>query len=170
MLATSGQTGATEAIMLAHGFPAALLAGLARHGLVTEAIGTMRAGARVIQVRRLSITAVGRLALATALRRRPLQDMRRKGEITLPQIKRKWPHHVAISADKVRGVRNSEIVWSLAETLSAAPRPYAVRRDEATLWYSALLSWRTRRRSPSGSAGSACRAPATHDGSTPSGQ
>jgi hypothetical protein len=29
MLATSGPTGATEAIMPAHGFPAALLAGLA---------------------------------------------------------------------------------------------------------------------------------------------
>jgi hypothetical protein len=58
---------------------------------------------------------------------------RRKGEITLPQIKRKWPHHVALSADKVRGVRNSEIVWSVAAGLSAAPRPYAVRRDEGDL-------------------------------------
>jgi hypothetical protein len=33
----------------------------------------------------------------------------------------------------VRGVRNSEIVWSFAATLSAAPRPYAVRRDEGDL-------------------------------------
>jgi hypothetical protein len=69
MLATSGPTGATEAIMLAHGFPAALLAGLARNGLVTGAVGTVRAGARVLQVRRLSITNAGRRALADALTR-----------------------------------------------------------------------------------------------------
>jgi hypothetical protein len=55
---------------------------------------------------------------------------RRKGEITLPQIKRKWPHHVALSAEKVRGVRNSEIVWSFAGALSAAPRPYSLRRGD----------------------------------------
>ena len=55
---------------------------------------------------------------------------RRKGEITLPEIKRKWPYHVALSADKVRGVRNRQIVWSFAETLSAAPRPYFLRRND----------------------------------------
>jgi hypothetical protein len=55
---------------------------------------------------------------------------RRKGEITLPQIKREWPYHVALAADKVRGARNSEIVWGFALTLSAAPRPYSLRRDE----------------------------------------
>jgi hypothetical protein len=53
----------------------------------------------------------------------------RKGEITLPDIKRHWPHHVALLADKVRGVMNSQIVWSLAETLSAAPRPYSLRHN-----------------------------------------
>jgi hypothetical protein len=71
MLATSGPTGATEAIMLAHGFPTALLAELTRNGLATGSIGTVRAGARVIQVRRLSITAAGRLALNESQRRRP---------------------------------------------------------------------------------------------------
>jgi len=55
---------------------------------------------------------------------------RRKGEVTVPEIKRKWPHHVALSADKVRGVMNSQVVWSFARTLSAAPRPYALRRDD----------------------------------------
>jgi hypothetical protein len=52
----------------------------------------------------------------------------RKGEITLPEIKRKWPHHVALSADKV-GLANSELVWTFARELSAAPRPYTVRND-----------------------------------------
>jgi hypothetical protein len=55
---------------------------------------------------------------------------RRKGEITLPDIKRHWPHHVALPANKVRGAMNSQIVWSFAETLSAAPRPYPLRRDD----------------------------------------
>jgi hypothetical protein len=58
---------------------------------------------------------------------------RRKGEISRPEIKRKWPYHVALPADKVRGVRNSELVWSLAKELSAAPRPYAVHRDGGDL-------------------------------------
>ena len=58
---------------------------------------------------------------------------RRKGEVTLPDMKRHWPHHVALSADKVRGVTNSETVWSFAATLSAAPRPYSLRRDDAEL-------------------------------------
>ncbi len=55
----------------------------------------------------------------------------RKGEVTLPQIKRKWPHHVALPADKVRGVRNSEVVWGFATTLSAAPRPYSLRGGDS---------------------------------------
>jgi hypothetical protein len=50
----------------------------------------------------------------------------RKGEISLPQIKRKWPYHVALSAERVRGVKNSQIVWNFAKALSAAPRPHAV--------------------------------------------
>jgi hypothetical protein len=53
----------------------------------------------------------------------------RNGEITLP-IKRHWPHHVALLADKVRSVMNSQIVWSFAESLSAAPRPHSLRRDD----------------------------------------
>jgi hypothetical protein len=57
---------------------------------------------------------------------------RRKGAITLPDIKRHWPHHVALPADKVRGVMNSNIVWSFAATLSAALRPYAVHGDSGS--------------------------------------
>jgi hypothetical protein len=70
VLTGSGPSGATEAILMAHGFPAALLAGMARHGLVREEIGTVRAGDRMLRVRRLSITAAG-LALNEAQRRRP---------------------------------------------------------------------------------------------------
>jgi hypothetical protein len=59
--------------------------------------------------------------------------MTRRGEITLPDIKRHWPHHVALSADKVRGVMNSQTVCSFAETMSAAPRPYSLHRDDGEL-------------------------------------
>jgi hypothetical protein len=47
---------------------------------------------------------------------------RHKGEITRARLQRQWPHHVALSADKVLGLRNSEVVRSFADTLSVAPR------------------------------------------------
>jgi hypothetical protein len=52
----------------------------------------------------------------------------RKGEIGRADLNRKWPHHVARSADKVRGVMNSQIVWSVAKTLSTAPVRAMTRR------------------------------------------
>jgi hypothetical protein len=51
----------------------------------------------------------------------------RKGEISQAQLRREWPRHVTLCAEKVRGLKNSEVTRGFAHTLSVAPRTYALR-------------------------------------------
>jgi hypothetical protein len=55
--------------------------------------------------------------------------MRRKGEITYGRIRREWPHHVALPADKVMG-KSYDLVHGFASALSVAPRTLSFRRDD----------------------------------------
>src|SRR5262249_17288405 len=54
----------------------------------------------------------------------------RKGEVTRARLHREWPHHVALPAEVVRGLKNSEMVYGFAHTLTAAPRTYSLRCDD----------------------------------------
>ena len=66
MLAISGPSGLTGAIMLAHGFSIEMLDGMAQAGLVVVTVGKVRAGASMISVPRLRITESGKKAIEDA--------------------------------------------------------------------------------------------------------
>ena len=55
--------GSTEALMLAHGFTTAVIAGLVDTGLATSIIEPILAGGRSVEVTRITITYRGRVAL-----------------------------------------------------------------------------------------------------------
>jgi hypothetical protein len=63
ILADTGQNGATEALMLAHGFRREMLAGLVLAELATVVTRTMRAGGPTIKIDHYLITDDGRTAL-----------------------------------------------------------------------------------------------------------
>jgi hypothetical protein len=63
-LLAAAPNGATEAIMLAHGFTNELLVDLVKNGLATATPETVHAAKRPIEVVRVQITDSGRLALA----------------------------------------------------------------------------------------------------------
>jgi hypothetical protein len=54
---------------------------------------------------------------------------RRKGELTRSRLDGEWPHHVALPAERVRGLGNSDEVRGFASTLSVAPLTYSLRHE-----------------------------------------
>jgi hypothetical protein len=56
---------------------------------------------------------------------------RRKSEIACGDLKRRWPRHVALPAEKVRDPLNREVIFCAAGVLSASPLTYFMRRNDS---------------------------------------
>jgi hypothetical protein len=52
-------------------------------------------------------------------------------QVTRDDLKRKWLHHVALPAEKVRVPVNREVIFCAAGVLSATPFTYPLRRDDS---------------------------------------
>jgi hypothetical protein len=65
-LLARSRDGCPEALFLAHGFDAALIEALVAAGHVTVDTRNMRAGGRVVPVRRITITAAGRVVIGAS--------------------------------------------------------------------------------------------------------